>query len=192
MPPKAKFTKNEIVAEAFRIVRNEGMQALTARSLGNGLKSSPRPIFTVFKSMEEVQCEVLCYAKELYNQYISEGLKENPAFKGVGKAYIQFAIEEPKLFQLMFMSEQKEIPDVNSVLGLIDYNNEKILKSIEDGYGLNYELSKLLYLHLWIYAHGIAVLLATKVCNFSADEISLMLTQVCSNLLKKIKEEGKL
>ena len=192
MPPKAKFTKEEIVVEAFKIVRQEGMQALTARSLGNSLKSSARPIFTVFKSMDEVQYEVLCHAKQLYDKYISDGLQENPAFKGVGKAYIRFAIEEPKLFQLLFMNEQKEVPDVNSVLRLIDYNNEKILKSIKDGYGLNDELSKLLYLHLWIYSHGIAVLLATKVCNFSADEISVMLTHVCSSLLKKIKEEGKL
>ena len=26
-----------------------------------------------------------------------------PAFKGVGQSYIQFAINEPKLFQLLFM-----------------------------------------------------------------------------------------
>ena len=192
MPPKAKFIKEEIIKAAFEIVSADGMQALTARSLGQKLKSSARPIFTVFKSMNEVQCELLCQTKTLYNSYISEGLQEKPAFKGVGKAYIRFAKEQPELFRLLFMSEQNEVPDVNSVLFLLDYNNEKILKSIEEGYGLSSELSKKLYLHLWIYSHGIAVLLATNVCVFSEDEISSMLSEVCISILKKITTEVKL
>ena len=55
MPPKPKFTKEEIVAAAVEIVRQEGEDALTARSLGNKLGASARPIFTVFNSMDEVK-----------------------------------------------------------------------------------------------------------------------------------------
>ena len=58
MPPKAKFSKEEIVASAVEIVRTHGSDALTARALGQALGSSPRPIFTVFQSMEEVRREV--------------------------------------------------------------------------------------------------------------------------------------
>lgn len=59
MPPKAKFSKTEITDAALNIVANSGIDALTARSLGEALGSSPRPIFTVFDSMEEVQTQVL-------------------------------------------------------------------------------------------------------------------------------------
>ena len=58
MPPKAKFTREEIVQAALGIVREDGIQALTARALGAKLGSSARPIFTIFQSMEEVQQEV--------------------------------------------------------------------------------------------------------------------------------------
>ena len=58
MPPKAKFTKEEIINAAFEITRRDGFDALTARSLAAELGSSPRPIFTVFSGMEEVQSAV--------------------------------------------------------------------------------------------------------------------------------------
>ena len=51
MPPKAKFTKKEIIEASMSIVQKDGFPALTARALGARLGSSARPIFTVFSSM---------------------------------------------------------------------------------------------------------------------------------------------
>ena len=48
MPPKPKFTKEEIVAAALELVSANGIEALTARELSAYLGSSARPIFTVF------------------------------------------------------------------------------------------------------------------------------------------------
>lgn len=58
MPPKPKFTKEEIVQTALEIVSQKGVRALTANELGAALGTSARPIFTVFDSMKEVQDEV--------------------------------------------------------------------------------------------------------------------------------------
>ncbi len=190
MPPKAKFSREEIITVGFNIVKREGMEALTARSLAEALGSSPRPIFTVFNNMEEVQSAVVCAAKSLYAEYICKGLNEDLAFRGVGKAYIRFASEQPKLFRLLFMSENKSVPDMNSVLGIIDESFEKILNSIENEYGLEREISKKLYLHLWIYSHGIAVLIATKVCEFLPEEVTAMITEIFLSLLKRVKSEN--
>ena len=192
MPPKAKFKKEEIVSAALEIVRENGPEALTARSLGDRLGSSARPIFTVFESMKELQNSVIAAVNELYNSFVDEGMKEDIPFKGVGKAYIRFAAEYPKFFQLLFMREQESVPDINNILGLIDKNSEKILSSISETYGLDANQSRELYAHMWIYSHGIAVLIATKVCAFTADEVSRMLTAVCGNLIEKIKKEGHL
>ena len=64
MPPKAKFTKAEIIGAALNIVRTDGYEALTSRALGTYLGSSARPIFTVFKNMEEVQQAMIEAAKQ--------------------------------------------------------------------------------------------------------------------------------
>lgn len=192
MPPRAKFLKEEIIAAALQIVRESGMDAVTARELGARLGSSARPIFTVFDNMEEVLAGVEDMARELYRQYVEEGLAQTPAFRGVGLAYIQFAIQEPKLFQLLFMSEKSGANDVAHVLALIDQNYEAILKSVRDSYGLDREKADRLYRHLWIYSHGIATLCATKVCSFTPQDIGEMLTEVFTGLFMKIKREEKI
>ena len=64
MPPKAKFSREEIIDAAINIVREDGFDALTSRALGTKLGSSARPIFTVFQNMEEVQQVVIITAKK--------------------------------------------------------------------------------------------------------------------------------
>ncbi len=188
MPPKAKFTKEEIIKAALAIVRSEGFSALTARALGARLGSSARPIFTVFQSMEEVQQAVVDEAKSLYKEYIKRGLSDTPAFKGVGTQYILFSVNEPKLFQLLFMKEHNDVPELSAVLPIIDENYDKILSSVRDGYGLTRETAEKLYHHLWIYTHGIAALCATKMCRFTGEEISSMMTEVFIGLLNSLKQ----
>lgn len=188
MPPKAKFTKEEIVEAALNIVKTYGFEALTSRALGTQLGSSARPIFTVFKNMDEVQKSVIKSAKMLYKEYVDKGLTADHPFKGVGTQYILFSINEPKLFQFLFMTEQPQIPDLSGVLPLIEESYEEIFLSIQNDYGINELSAKKLYYHLWIYTHGIATLCATKICRFTSDEISSMITEVCMSVLKNLKE----
>lgn len=187
MPPNAKFTKEEIISAALSIVREKGIESLTARALGMKLNSSSRPIFTVFQNMNDVQGEVINAARVLYNTYIRKGLSQKPKFKGVGEQYITFAMNEPKLFQLLFMQEQEDIPGITGVLPLIDSNFEEILLSVREEYGLDHSTAYNLYQHLWIYTHGIAVLCATRMCKFTGAEIGRMMSEVFVSLLKQVK-----
>lgn len=191
MPPKAKFTREEITNAALEIVRAQSFESLTARALAKRLGSSACPVFTVFENMEEVQQAVLQAIRRIYKAYVEKGLAENPAFKGVGTQYILFAVNEPKLFQILFMSEKNEETNLDNVLPLIDENYEAILASITAGYGIKGEAAEKLYRHLWIYTHGIASLCATKMCRFTESEISEMMTEVFVALLKQIKGEEK-
>lgn len=188
MPPKAKFTREEIIEAALKIAKERGLDAVTARELGAELGSSARPIFTVFQNMDEVHEEVIKAAKEIYGGYVRKGLEQEVAFRGVGMAYVQFAIREKRLFQLLFMRENTEENDMEHILAFIDDNYETILSSVEESYDLARKDAERLYRHLWIYTHGIATLCATKTCNFTEQETEEMLTDVFSGLLKKIKE----
>ncbi len=197
MPPKAKFTRDEIIEKALDIVHTEGIDRLTSRELGAQLGSSARPIFTVFESMDEVKLEVIRHARELYRQYVDRGLKARLAFQGVGVAYITFALEEPKLFQLLFMNAQTTKDDageavsvnVSQILPLIDDSYEKILCSVQEPYGLDRQTADRLYQHLWIYTHGIAAMCATRLCNYTMEQMKEMMKEVFDGLLFRIKNE---
>ncbi|MDE6259733.1 MAG: TetR family transcriptional regulator [Oscillospiraceae bacterium] len=187
MPPKFKFTREQIIQAALDITRQEGFSAVTARAVGAKLHSSSKVIFSLFQNMEELQTEIKRAAKAIYAEYIRKGLEEELPFKGVGTQYILFAIKEPKLFQLLFMFQQEQKPSVANVLPMIDNSYEDILLSVQNGYHLSRSMAEQVYRHLWVYTHGIAALCATNMCVFTADEISKMITQVFRGTLKEIK-----
>lgn len=191
MPPKQKFSRDEIVAAALNLVRREGIGGNTARGLGAELGTSSRPIFTAFRNMEEVQAETVIAARALYNSYVEKGLAEKLAFRGVGMQYIRFAREEPRLFELLFMKAGKTGFTLNDILPAIDENSERILASIQEPYGLSQEEAYKLYQNMWIFSHGIACLCATGVSRLTEDEVSERLTEVFTGLMIKIKSEEK-
>ena len=177
MPPKPKFTKEEIVAAALELVSEKGIEALTARELGVRLGSSARPIFTVFNSMEEVQAEVRTAALKRFEGYAEKAMHYSPVFKQVGMQMILFAIEEPKLYQLVYMSENAGATDFESIVERLGDVAQLCVDVIQRDYGLSAEDAKTLFEHVWIYTFGIGALCATGMCRFSQDEIIQMLGQ---------------
>ncbi len=75
---------------------------------------------------------------------------------------------------------------VNKILPEIDDNYPAILKSITDQFPISTGDAVILYRHLWIYSHGIAVLCATSMCRFTGEEIGNMLTEVFKALISDV------
>ena len=177
MPPKPKFTKKEIVAAALELVSEKGIEALTARELGARLGSSARPIFTVFNSMEEVQVEVRAAALKRFESYAEKAMHYTPVFKQVGMQMILFAMEEPKLYQLVYMSENAGATDFEGIVDRLGDVAQLCVDVIQRDYSLSEKDAKALFEHVWIYTYGIGALCATGMCRFSPEEIVQMLGQ---------------
>ena len=190
MPPRAKFTREQIIDTALDIVRKEGKDALSARSLGKALGTSSAPVFTAFESMEEVQEEVIKAAKALYAGYISQGLEQTPAFKGAGLQYILFAKNEPELFQLLFMSGNGT-EDLPHFLPATDENAPFVLSALEKAQNLDNATARKIYNHMAVYAFGIAVLFAKKAYIFTMEEVGDMLSEVFVSLMKQNRENKR-
>lgn len=177
MPPKPKFTKEQIIAAALELVSEKGPEALTARELGARLGSSARPIFTVFHSMAEVQTAVRDAAMKRFESYAHRALDYTPAFKQLGMQMILFAMAEPKLYQLLFMSEIDyacSFEDIFEQLGPLAVLSVEV---ISRDYGLAEADAKALFQHVWIYTFGIGAMVAAKVCDFTEEQIIEMLGQ---------------
>lgn len=187
MPPKPKFTKEEIVEAALELVSEKGMEALTARDLGNRLGSSARPIFTVFRNMEEVQQEVRRAARERFEGYAEKAMLYTPTFKQIGMQMLLFATEEPKLYRFLFMEGNGEHKSFEEVFST---NDKLVLASmdiIQRDYGLSMEEAEAMFKHAWIFTFGIGALCATGVCSFTDEEINELLGQDFTALLTRIK-----
>lgn len=190
MPPKPKFTREEVVAAALDLVSEKGMSALTARDLGGRLGSSARPIFTVFKNMEEVQQEVRRAAMQRFESYAEKAMNYTPAFKQFGMQMILFALEEPQLYQLLFMNGDGKAHSFDEVFATLGEPAVVCIDVLQKDYGLNAAEARALFRHVWIYTFGIGTLCATGVCCFSEEEINDLLGQDFMAMLMRIKTSG--
>ena len=187
MPPKPKFTKEEIIAAALELVSERGMSALTSRDLGARLGSSARPIFTIFSSMEEVQEEVKKAAIKRFESYAQKAVSYTPVFKQVGMQMILFAKEEPKLYQLGFMSDNHNVDNFDDIFDRLGDVAYQCVDVIQRDYGLSEQEAKKLFEHVWIYTFGIGALCATGMCNFSEEQVIEMLGHDFIAMLVHIK-----
>ena len=187
MPPKAKFTKEQITKAALGVVSEKGAQALTAKELGAALGTSTTPIFTVFHSMQEVQDAVMLAAMERFEEYAHKAAHLGPVFKQIGMQMILFAKEEPKLYQLIFMSSISEAQTFDDIYAHLGSLADECLDVLQKDYDLSKDNAKTLFEHVWIHTFGIGALCATGMCDFSHEQIAEMLTQDFTAMMMLVK-----
>ena len=185
MPPRPKFTREELIQAALELAREGGLEAIVARNLGKKMNTAPSTIFTHFSSVEEIRQAVMDMAREIYNGYVEEGLNMVPPMKGFAVQYIRFAMEEPNLYSILFMNRRDDFKYVDFIINEGHY--EKVIMAAQKDFSLSREQAEFVYHNMWAYAHGIAVMSATGVCKFLLEEISQMLGMACRSFLIGMK-----
>lgn len=187
MPPKAKFSKEEIVEAALNITRVHGIDAVSAREVAAVLNSSARPIFTYFESMEDLKYEVKRRARELHDDYIKRGLLNEIPFMGVGQEYLRFANEEPELYKLLYLTRIEGKEEWGAFTAL-EHTYKLVSESVKNFYNMTDEEAKNFYRDVWLIGHSLSTLIVTGACEYMALEMSDILTEVSFSICKAYKE----
>lgn len=186
MAPKNKFTREEMVAAAVRVVQKMGATALTAKSLAEELGISTQPVFTCFGTMDAVKSEVYAAAERMFDEYLTAGLKETIPFFGFGTQYIRFARKEPELYRLLFLMRQEDMG--NGAFSAMRHMRELVRPALMDTYHINEQDSDRYFRDLWLVVHSLATLIVTGDCPYSDREIGQILTGFSVSIFKAIKE----
>ena len=171
MPPKAKFTKDEIVNAALDVVRKRGAGALTTRDIARELGVSTRPIFTYFNTMDEVRAAVRDAAEQRYLAYVDAGLAEEQPFRGFGKQYLRFDAEGQ-----------------NGAVTVMEHARDHAIGSVMKTYHVGEEAAALYFRDMWIVVHGLATLIVSGCCPYTEAEMAEILMQCSYSICKAIKE----
>lgn len=190
MPPTAKITKEMILKTVLEITRETGFETVNARSIAGKLNCSTRPIFTCYENMEELKQEFLDYAYEFYSRYVIHyrNSAEVSPILVLPLSYIEFAREETHLFKLLFINDM----DLKMEKAKDFYNeadNEKRAAVFSEQIGIELERGKVIFLDLFLYTHGIAVLTATKKMSLDRDSAEKMLVNVLSAVIRQEKPD---
>jgi len=133
LPPKSKFTREEIVEAAFEIAREVGFSKITARSVASRLKSSVAPIYVLM-------------AKQ----------KGQNLFENIGKASLAFARDYPVLFRdLVLKPNPYMVSYEETEKAMVD-----ALKNSEEMKDWTTEELRRLFLKMRIFQLGLSAMLA--------------------------------
>lgn len=188
MPPKCRFTQEEVVSAALELARGGGLKAVTARAVGGALHASSKVIFSLFENMEQLHAAVLQAADGVYQSFLQTDMAAGryPPYKASGMAYIRFAREERELFRLLFMrnrSQETSHQDDREVEGLI--------RLIQKSTGLDESQARRFHLEMWIYVHGIATMVATGYLDWDPDQADVLLSDAYHGILCHYLSKGE-
>ena len=192
MPPKAKITKPMILDTVLALTRTLGFEAVNARNIADSLGCSTRPIFTCYENMEELKKEFLDFAFAFYEQYADDYGKASPVAPclRLPLSYLAFAKEEPHLFRLLFVDamelDMKAADDFYRELG-----NEKKAREFSGLLGLEPVRGREIFLDLFLYSHGMAVLMAAGKLSWSLKEAEMRLENFLDAMISQEKEMEK-
>ncbi|MGN0078280.1 MAG: hypothetical protein ACI36V_05780 [Coriobacteriales bacterium] len=199
MPPRPKFTKEQVLEAALRIVDSEGEPALTARRLGQELGSSPRPIFTLFEGMQDLKKQLRDGpAMQTFDSFCNSYLAEesvhdaealNAPFKKLGYALVSFATEKPQLFSFLFISASSGSATFED-WGMSAQATPAV-ELLMDTYGFDEKTAAVLFRETWMHTFSLCVLRVTGAAEVTDEDVSLSLSRGFQGLML-LAREGRL
>ena len=176
LPTTTKITKEMIINTAFEIAREKGFEKISNRELAKKMNCSIRPIYYQFKNVEELNKELYKKIERYFYEFLIDNMiKDVPLYKQIGINYIKFAIAENNLFKFLFMTEIKDEP--SAFITTDEKGFEEVVKAIKISTKLSDKDIKSFHIKMWIFAHGIATLSATKSVKFTDEQIQDLLSQ---------------
>jgi methyltransferase (TIGR00027 family) len=180
MPPKFKFTKEEIVNSAFAIVRNKGWTGLTTRALADQLGASARPIYSYFQAMKDMEEEVVKRGVDLLYDYMVRK-RTDDQWHDHGIGYVMFAREEKHLFRCM--NDENHIIFFKKYGDVIWDTLTSSLDSYEPFKGLSGEEILKVQVTRWLFTHGLAFQVNNPPPNIWDKQIIISTIQEGSNAI---------
>ena len=126
-PRNTQFSRDDIVAAAFQLVREQGWDGFSVQAVAKLINSSTMPIYSQFANVRELEDAVCLKAMELLKERM---LVERTGDRWIdqGISYVRFAMEEKFLFRAFWDGRNVELSqtmgrDLNEFIAgtLVDY-----------------------------------------------------------------------
>ena len=154
MPPKSELTKERVLAAAARLVHDQGIESLNARSLAKVLGCSTQPLFRLFENMEALKSALRLELDKIYDGFMASRVREENRLLTQGIAYVEFARQEHEIFRALFLDHCMSGATLAEITAA-SWNRETIENAAKIT-GLTEEKAESLFINLWLYSHGMA------------------------------------
>lgn len=188
MPPKPIIDTNDVLVAALSIVRENGIENINARSVAKTLNCSTKPLFRLYKNMDELKQDLFAQMNKYCSDYLQDYSGFNQDYIGVALRYIEFAKTEPNIFKALFMGNAITQETISNML--IDKDIERLLNEISTTAKVSKGDAQIIYKRMWLLAHGIASLTATNGDLFKLEDVQSILADTYSGIVMGLKNGG--
>lgn len=186
MPPKPEITKEQVMEAALALVREQGIEAVNARSIAKKLGRSTQPIFRLYANMESLKADLRLSMDRVYNDFMNARMKPENRLLTQGTAYVEFAREEKEVFRALFLIRNMKGSSLGDI-ARAEWNRETI-ENVGRITGLKEEGAKRLFLNVWLYSHGIASQVLSNEIDLPQKEAEKLLEQAFYAFLAQERE----
>lgn len=182
MSKKPTTTRDAMLDAALQLIREQGVGALTVRSLSARLGCSTQPIMYQFPTVAELREAVYQHADAFHSAYLMVGHD----LLDIGLRYIRFADEEPNLFRFLFQSGRfadvrlQDLIRAPEAAGLIEV--------VAADLGATRDDAAALFEPLYVAVHGYASLIANNAMAYEPDTIRRTLIALAGGLERGYSE----
>ncbi len=164
MPPKVAFHKEDILQAAIDLIKERGVQALTARNVANRLESSTAPVYCNFGSMQKLKTETLKRAGEILLDYAKKDYSDRVLLNLV-TGLVLFARDNRLLFHALCLEKNEFKITIDELLDLAEFYMR------QDSRFVNFSDDDIETLknQMWIATQGFA----TLICNGFFEDSSI-------------------
>jgi len=176
MPKKPTTTKEDMIEGAFRLIREQGHEALTVRNLASFLGCSTQPIMYQFPDTDTLKELTYQKADAFHSEYILAGSD----LLEIGLRYIRFAQEEPRLFKFLFQSGRFSGLSLEDLIRAPE--TAGVLTAVSEEEGMKPEDAAAFFEPLAAVVHGYASLIANNAMRYDPEAIKKALIMIAESL----------
>lgn len=186
MPPKQKITKDMLLEHAFKITQEQGIIAVTSRSVAKSIGCSIQPVFSQFPTMEELRQGTFEYACDVCVKQILAFETEPDFLPRTTKWVIDLAKNKPNLFNLIYLSSGFRGNSLLRVMMDFESNKRMVIK-MSELYQLEQDACKEILLRSCLFLIGIGTMICVNHMEFSDKQIAAMMKQTVADMVQGAK-----
>lgn len=182
MPKAIEISKDTIVKSAVKMINKDGWESLNARSLAKHIGISTKPLYRIYSNMDEIKSDALSEIYRQYDEFINSRIDSKNALLTLCIAYVEFANSYNNLFISLFLSHNLKWQKIEDVFN--EKWNQSTIINLVNKHGFSFDEAKELFLQMWLYANGLATLVATNQIELDEDRIMHRMVKIYKNLVK--------
>ena len=188
MPPKPRYSRDEMLDCAFQILREEGASSVTARDLGARLETSSRPVFTAFSGMEEVRSALNERAEALYQTHIEKALYYTMPYKRIGMEIHAFAKKEKHVFSYIFLENRQETSKNGEKFLIPRHLSETCVNALLEDFSVGKQDAELIFDHVIMTAFSLAYMETAGYEKMKEDAVCDLIGRQITSLVMLAKK----